>query len=231
MADLGADVIKIESPEGDDTRIWRPLFIERGGNKAAAYFHGANKGKTSVAIDLKDPEDLARLKSMITGADILVENVKIRGPDKVWPRLRQIARSAPRLRLLLSYRLRPNGPYASRSGYDFLVQGMSGIMNLTGEPKRQPQKMGIAFMDIFSGLCGVIGIQAALAERARSGLGQHVDISLLDSMTVVLANRAMNFLVSGKAPTRLGNAHPNIVPCKVFAVADGHVIIACGNDR
>lgn len=230
MADLGADVIKIESPEGDDTRIWRPLFIERGGDKAAAYFHGANKGKTSVAIDLKDPEDLARLKSMITGADILVENVKIRGPDKVWPRLRQIARSAPRLRLLLSYRLK-DGPYASRSGYDFLVQGMSGIMNLTGEPKRQPQKMGIAFMDIFSGLCGVIGIQAALAERARSGLGQHVDISLLDSMTVVLANRAMNFLVSGKAPTRLGNEHRNIVPCKVFAVADGHVIIACGNDR
>lgn len=108
---------------------------------------------------------------------------------------------------------------------------MSGIMNLTGEPKRQPQKMGIAFMDIFSGLCGVIDIQAALAERARSGLGQHVDISLLDSMTVVLANRAMNFLVSGKAPTRLGNAHPNIVPCKVFAVADGHIIIAFGNDR
>lgn len=107
MADLGADVIKIESPEGDDTRIWRPLFIERGGDKAAAYFHGANKGKTSVAIDLKDPEDLARLKSMIAGADILIENVKIRGPDKVWPRLRQIARSAPRLRLLLSYRLRP----------------------------------------------------------------------------------------------------------------------------
>jgi crotonobetainyl-CoA:carnitine CoA-transferase CaiB-like acyl-CoA transferase len=107
LADLGADVIKIESPEGDDTRIWRPLFTERGGDKAAAYFHGANKGKTSVAIDLKDPEDLARLKSMITGADILVENVKIWGPDKVWPRLRQIARSAPRLRLLLSYRLRP----------------------------------------------------------------------------------------------------------------------------
>ena len=107
MADLGADVIKIESPEGDDTRIWRPLFIERGGNKAAAYFHSANKRKTSVAIDLKDPEDLARLKSMIAGADILVENVKIRGPDKVWPRLRQIARSAPRPRLLLSYRLWP----------------------------------------------------------------------------------------------------------------------------
>jgi len=105
------------------------------------------------------------------------------------------------------------------------------MLNLTGEPKRQLQKMGIAFVDIFSGLCGVIGIQAALAERERSGLGQHVDISLLDSMTVVLVNRAMNFLVSGKELTRLGNAHPNIVPCKVFAVADGHVIIACGNDR
>ena len=105
------------------------------------------------------------------------------------------------------------------------------MLNLTGEPKRQLQKMGIAFVDIFSGLCGVIGIQAALAERARSGLGQHVDIALLDSMTVVLANRAMKFLVSGKAPTRLGNAHHNIVPCKVFAVAYGHVIIACGNDR
>lgn len=231
MADLGADVIKIESPAEDDTRIWRPLFIERGEDKAAAYFHGANKGKTSVAIDLKDPEDLAWPKSMIAGADILIENVKIRGPDKVWPRLRQIARRAARPRLLLSYRLWPRRALCLPLGLWFSCARHVRHHEPDRRAKEATAKMGIAFADIFSGLCGVIGGQAALAERARSALGQYVDISLLYSMTVVLAERAMNFFVSGKAPTRLGNGHPNIVPCKVFAVADGHIIIAFGNDR
>jgi crotonobetainyl-CoA:carnitine CoA-transferase CaiB-like acyl-CoA transferase len=231
LADLGADVIKIESPDGDDTRTWGPPFIERGEDKSAAYFHSANRGKTSVAIDLKNPEDLARLKSMIAEADVLIENFKVGGLAKFGLDFDSLHTAHPALVYCSVTGFGQDGPYASRAGYDFLIQGMSGIMSLTGEPDGQPQKIGVAFADIFSGLYGVIGIQAALAERAHSGLGQQVDISLLDSMTGVLANQAMNFLASGEAPLRLGNAHPNIVPYQVFAVSDGHVIIACGNDR
>jgi crotonobetainyl-CoA:carnitine CoA-transferase CaiB-like acyl-CoA transferase len=231
LADLGAEVIKIESPEGDDTRTWGPPFIERGEDKTAAYFHGANRGKTSVAINLKDPEDLSQLKSMISEADVLIENFKVGGLAKFGLDFDSLHAAHPSLVYCSVTGFGQDGPYATRAGYDFLIQGMSGIMSLTGEPDGQPQKMGVAFADIFSGLYGVIGIQAALAERERSGLGQQVDISLLDSMTGVLANQAMNFLASGKAPTRLGNAHPNIVPYQVFAVGDGHIIVACGNDR
>ena len=168
---------------------------------------------------------------MIAGADILIENVKIRGPDKVWPRLRQIARRAARPRLLLSYRLWPRRALCLPLGLWFSCARHVRHHEPDRRAKEATAKMGIAFANIFSGLCAVIGGQAALAERARSALGQYVDISLLYSMTVVLAERAMNFFVSGKAPTRLGNGHPNIVPCKVFAVADGHIIIAFGNDR
>lgn len=231
LADLGADVIKIESPDGDDTRAWGPPFIERGEDRTAAYFHSANRGKTSIAIDLKNPDDLARLKSMIAEADVLIENFKVGDLAKFGLDFDNLHAAHPALVYCSVTGFGQDGPYASRAGYDFLIQGMSGIMSLTGEPEGQPQKIGVAFADIFSGLYGVIGIQAALAERAHSGLGQHVDISLLDSMTGVLANQAMNFLASGKAPTRLGNAHPNIVPYQVFAVGDGHIIIACGNDR
>ncbi len=231
LADLGAAVIKVEAPNGDDTRAWGPPFIEREGDKTAAYFHCANRGKTSIAIDLNDADDLTRLKKMISGADVLIENFKVGALKKFGLDFDTLHAEHPKLVYCSVTGFGQDGPYASRAGYDFLIQGMSGIMSLTGEPDGQPQKIGVAFADIFSGLYGVIGIQAALADRVRTGLGQHVDISLLDSMTAVLANQAMNYLASGKVPTRLGNAHPNIVPYQVFAVSDGHIIIACGNDR
>ncbi len=231
LADLGAAVIKIEAPNGDDTRAWGPPFIEREGDRTAAYFHCANRGKTSIAIDLKDADDLSRLKKMIAGTDVLIENFRVGGLRKFGLDFDTLHAEHPRLVYCSVTGFGQDGPYANRAGYDFLIQGMSGIMSLTGESDGQPQKMGVAFADIFSGLYGVIGVQAALADRARTGLGQHVDISLLDSMTAVLANQAMNYLASGKVPTRLGNAHPNIVPYQTFAVSDGHIIIACGNDR
>ena len=231
LADLGAEVVKVESPEGDDTRNWGPPFIQRDGDRSAAYFHAANRGKTSVAIDFKDTGDLARLKSMISEADVLIENFKVGGLAKYGLNYDTLSATHPRLIYCSVTGFGQDGPYANRAGYDFLIQGISGIMSLTGEPNGEPQKIGVAFADIFSGLYGVIGIQAALADREITGLGQHVDISLLDSMTAVLANQAMNYLASGVTPMRLGNAHPNIVPYQVFAVTDGHIIVACGNDR
>lgn len=231
LADLGAEVIKVEAPQGDDTRSWGPPFIDHDGDHSAAYFHAANRGKTSVALDLKNPGDLARLKGMIAEADVLIENFKVGGLAKYGLDYASLRDTNPRLIYASVTGFGQTGPYASRAGYDFLIQGMSGIMSLTGEPDGQPQKIGVAFADIFSGLYGVIGIQAALADRAKTRLGQQVDISLLDSMTGVLANQAMNYLASGVTPLRLGNAHPNIVPYQVFAVADGHIIVACGNDR
>ena len=231
LADLGAEVLKVESPEGDDTRKWGPPFIEREGDRSAAYFHGANRGKTSIALDFGDAGDRDKLLDLIREADVLIENFKVGGLKKFGLDYDSVKEVNPRLVYCSVTGFGQDGPYAHRAGYDFLIQGMSGIMDLTGDPAGEPQKIGVAFADIFTGLYGVIGIQAALAERERSGMGQHVDLSLLDCMTGVLANQAMNFLASGQCPTRLGNAHPNIVPYQVFPVADGHIIIACGNDR
>lgn len=231
LADLGADVLKIESPEGDDTRKWGPPFIERDGDKTAAYFHAANRGKDSIALDFRDAGDRAKLLDLIRDADVLIENFKVGGLKKYGLDYDSVKQINPGLVYASVTGFGQDGPYAHRAGYDFLIQGMSGIMDLTGDPEGEPQKIGVAFADIFTGLYGVIGIQAALAERERSGQGQHVDLSLLDCMTGVLANQAMNYLASGVCPTRLGNAHPNIVPYQVFPVADGHIIIACGNDR
>ena len=231
LADLGAEVLKIESPAGDDTRQWGPPFIERDGDKSAAYFHAANRGKASMIVDFRDAEQLDNLRRIIAEADVLIENFKVGGLVKFGLDYDTLQKENPRLVYCSVTGFGQDGPYAERAGYDFLIQGMSGIMDLTGEPACEPQKIGVAFADIFSGLYGVIAIQAALAERERSGLGQQIDISLLDCMTGVLANQAMNYLASGEAPTRLGNAHPNIVPYQVFEVADGFVIIACGNDR
>lgn len=231
LADLGAEVIKVESPAGDDTRGWGPPFMDRDGDRTAAYFYAANRGKDSVVIDLTDADDLAKLKAMIADADVLIENFKVGGLVKYGLDYASLKDACPGLIYCSVTGFGQDGPYAHRAGYDFLIQGMSGIMSVTGEPDGQPQKMGVAFTDIFSGLYGVIGIQAALADRARTGLGQQVDISLMDTMTGVLANQAMNYLAAGQVPNRLGNAHPNIVPYQVFAVADGHIIIACGNDR
>lgn len=231
LADLGAEVLKVESPDGDDTRKWGPPFIERDGDKTAAYFHSANRGKDSIALDFREEGDRDQLLELIRDADVLIENFKVGGLKKFGLDYDSVKQINPRLVYASVTGFGQDGPYAHRAGYDFLIQGMSGIMDLTGDPEGEPQKIGVAFADIFTGLYGVIGIQAALAERERSGLGQHVDLSLLDCMTGVLANQAMNYLASGQCPTRLGNAHPNIVPYQVFPVADGHIIIACGNDR
>ncbi|MEM1302650.1 MAG: CaiB/BaiF CoA-transferase family protein, partial [Pseudomonadota bacterium] len=235
LADLGAEVIKVESPEGDDTRRWGPPFVDRplpdgGVETVSAYFQSANRGKSSVTCDFRNPEDLDRLKALVAKADVLIENFKVGGLIKYGLDYASLSKLNPGLIYASVTGFGQTGPRASKPGYDFLIQGMSGIMELTGDPEGEPQKVGVAWIDIFTGLYGVIGIQAALAERSRSGKGQHVDLSLFDTGLAVLANQSANHLVGGLEPTRLGNAHPNIVPYQVFPARDGHLIIACGND-
>jgi crotonobetainyl-CoA:carnitine CoA-transferase CaiB-like acyl-CoA transferase len=235
LADLGADVTKVESPKGDDTRTWGPPFITRtlpDGTEetTAAYFHSANRGKSSITADLTDADDLKRLYDLIAGADVLIENFKVGGLAKYGLDYASLAAINPRLIYCSITGFGQDGPYANRAGYDFLIQGMSGIMDLTGEPDGDPQKIGVAFTDVFTGLYGVIAIQAALGDRDKTDLGQHIDMSLMDCMTGVLANQAMNYFASGVSPKRLGNAHPNIAPYQVLPCRDGHLIVACGND-
>lgn len=236
LADLGAEVIKVEAPEGDDTRRWGPPFIERplpdgGTETVAAYFHATNRGKHSMICDFSDAAQLAQLKALIAEADVVIENFKLGGLKRFGLDYQSLSRLNPRLVYASITGFGQDGPRAAQPGYDFLIQGMCGIMDLTGEPEGEPQKIGVAWIDIITGLYGVIGIQAALSERTHSGLGQHIDLSLMECGTAVLANQAANFLLGDTQPSRLGNAHPNIVPYQVFAAADGHVIIACGNDR
>ncbi len=230
LADLGADVIKVEAPEGDDTRRWGPPYIEVEGDRSAAYFHACNRGKKSVTADFTTPEGQALVKSLIAGADVVIENFKLGGLAKYGLDYASLAEENPGLVYCSITGFGQDGPYAGRAGYDFLVQGMSGIMDLTGDPEGQPQKIGVAFTDIFAGLYSVIAIQAALAARDKTGRGQHIDMALMDCATGVLANQAMNFFATGTAPRRLGNAHPNIAPYQVFSVADGEIILAVGND-
>lgn len=231
LADLGADVIKVEAPGGDDTRKWGPPFIEIDGESAAAYFHGCNRGKRSVTADLTTQEGAEFVRQLAAGADIFIENFKVGGLAKYGLDHAALSKLNPRLVYCSVTGFGQDGPYADRAGYDFMIQGMGGIMDLTGEPDGEPQKIGVAFADIFTGLYGVVAIQAALRARETSGTGQHIDMALFDGMTGVLANQAMNYLASGVAPKRLGNAHPNIAPYQTFAVADGHLIVAVGNDR
>ncbi len=231
LADLGAEVLKVESPDGDDTRKWGPPFVENpDGTHDAAYFHAANRGKHSIIIDFRTPEGQAEVKRLIAEADVVIENFKVGGLAKYGLDYASLAADNPRLVYCSITGFGQDGPYAHRAGYDFIVQGMSGIMDLTGDPDGAPQKIGVAFADIFTGLYAVIAIQAALAMRTRTGRGQHIDMALLDVMTGVLANQAMNYLVSGVSPTRLGNAHPNIAPYAAFPTADGWFILAVGND-
>ncbi|PDT46847.1 CoA transferase [Sinorhizobium fredii] len=233
LADLGAEVIKVESPAGDDTRTWGPPFVEgKGGEKLdAAYFHACNRGKRSVVLDFTTQEGQEAVRRLAAQSDVLLENFKVGGLAKYGLDYESLRQINPRLIYCSVTGFGQDGPYAHRAGYDYIVQGMSGIMDLTGEPDREPQKIGVAFADIFTGLYGVIAVQAALAQRERTGEGQQIDMALLDCMTGVLANQALNFLVSGKSPRRLGNAHPNIAPYQVFPTSDGHLIIAVGNDR
>ncbi|WP_169473845.1 MULTISPECIES: CaiB/BaiF CoA-transferase family protein [unclassified Novosphingobium] len=231
LADLGAEVIKVESPAGDDTRAWGPPFIANPDrSQDAAYFHATNRGKRSLVLDLSSAEGQARARELVAGADVVIENFKLGGMARFGLDYETLAAINPGLVYCAITGFGQDGPYAARAGYDFIVQGMSGIMDLTGVPEGPPQKIGVAFADIMTGLYAVIAIQAALAERARSGRGQMIDMALLDVMTGVLANQAMNHLAGGTTPMRMGNAHPNIVPYAVFPAADGWLILAVGND-
>jgi len=233
LADLGADVVKVERPgAGDDTRGWGPPFVEAadGGHLSAAYFHSCNRGKRSIAVDFESPEGQALVRTLAAHADVVIENFKVGGLKKYGLDYESLKAVNPRLVYCSITGFGQNGPYASRAGYDFMIQGLGGIMDLTGDPEGEPQKIGVAYVDIFTGVYSVVGILAALRRRDQAGEGAHLDMALLDVQTSVLANQAMNYLASGKPPRRMGNAHPNIVPYQVFPVADGHVIVAVGND-
>ena len=234
LADFGAEVIKVEKPgEGDDTRGWGPPFVKNadGTESDAAYFQSANRGKQSVCIDIAKSEGQKIIRQLAAKSDVLVENFKVGGLKKYSLDYETLKAINPRLIYCSITGFGQTGPYANRAGYDFMIQGMSGVMSITGAPDGDPMKMGVAFSDIFAGLHAMIGIQAALFHRERTGEGQYIDISLLDSQVAVLANQALNYLVGGKVPQRLGNAHPNIVPYQTFETADGHIIMAVGNDR
>jgi len=233
LADLGADVVKVERPgAGDDTRGWGPPFIEGadGEDLSAAYFHSCNRGKRSIAVDFESEEGQALVRRLAAHADVVIENFKVGGLKKYGLDYENLKQINPRLVYCSITGFGQNGPYAARAGYDFMIQGLGGIMDLTGDPDGEPQKIGVAYVDIFTGVYSVVGILAALRRRDQTGEGAHLDMALLDVQTSVLANQAMNYLASGKSPRRMGNAHPNIVPYQVFPVADGHVIVAVGND-
>ncbi len=231
LADLGADVLKVESPSGDDTRRWGPPFVTNpDGTEDAAYFHATNRGKRSVVIDLSTREGAADVLGLARDADVVIENFKVGGLAKYGLDYESLSSINPRLVYCSITGFGQDGPYASRPGYDFIIQGMSGIMDLTGDPAGEPQKIGVAFADIFTGLYSVIAIQAALQQRAATGKGQHIDMALFDSMLGVLANQGMNYLCSGETPTRLGNRHPNIAPYEACPASDGWFILAVGND-
>lgn len=234
LADLGAEVIKVERPvEGDDTRHWGPPFLtdRQGGSLDAAYFHAANRGKRSIAIDLASPEGQAEVRSLAARSDVVIENFKLGALAKYGLDHAGLSRVNPRIITCSITGFGQTGPYASRAGYDFIVQAMGGAMSLTGEPGGDPQKPGVAYADIFTGLYATVAILAALRRRDQTGQGAHIDMALLDSQVGVLANQALNFMASGIAPQRMGNAHPNLVPYQNFRTADGDIIVAVGNDR
>ncbi|VAW16847.1 L-carnitine dehydratase/bile acid-inducible protein F [hydrothermal vent metagenome] len=234
LADLGADVIKVERPgSGDDTRGWGPPFVEGSDGEAldAAYFHGCNRGKRSVEIDLASPEGQEAVRALVARSHVLIENFKTGGLAAYGLDYEAVRRINPALVYCSITGFGHTGPRADEAGYDFMIQGMSGLMDVTGEPDGEPQKVGVAVADLITGLYSVIGIQAALSHARATGEGQHIDMSLFDCQTAGLVNQAMNYLVSGTSPRRLGNAHPNIAPYETVSVADGHVIVAVGNDR
>ncbi|WP_238371775.1 CaiB/BaiF CoA transferase family protein [Heliomarina baculiformis] len=230
LSDLGAEVIKIESPNGDDTRAWGPPFVTRDEDVSASYFHSANRGKASVTVDFSKPEGQEKIREMIKDADILIENFKVGGLAKYGLDYDSLAKINPRLIYCSITGFGQTGPYSHRAGYDFIIQGMSGLMSITGDPEGQPQKAGVAITDIFTGVYSVTGILAALHQREKTGRGQHIDMALLDVAVAVTANQAMNYLTTGVAPGRMGNAHMNLTPYEVFDCSDGYIIIATGND-
>ncbi len=227
LADLGADVIKVESPSGDETRGWGRPVTEDG---TAAYFMAANRGKRSIALDFRNPEDLALVRRLAGAADVVLENFRVGALEKFGLDHAALSRDHPGLIYASVTGFGQDGPYAARAGYDFIIQAMGGIMDLTGSPDGPPSKPGVAYADLFTGMYGTVAVLAALQMRQRSGLGQWIDLSLFDTQLAVLANQATDHLVGGGDPHRLGNSHPTIVPYQVFEAADGPLVIACGND-
>ncbi|MFV8824711.1 CaiB/BaiF CoA transferase family protein [Thauera sp. WH-2] len=232
LGDLGAEVIKIERPSGgDDTRAWGPPWFEADGRRDAAYYLSTNRNKESVAVDITHPAGQALVRELAMHCDVLIENYKVGGLKRYGLDFASLQALNPRLVYCSITGFGQDGPYAERPGYDFLLQAMGGLMSLTGEPDGPPQKVGVALTDILTGLYATVGVLAALAHRERTNEGQHIDLALLDVQVACLANQAMNYLVSGKAPTRMGNAHPNIVPYQAFPTADGDIVLTIGNDR
>ncbi|MCC6195402.1 MAG: CoA transferase [Burkholderiales bacterium] len=238
LADLGATVIKVEKPgSGDDTRAWAPPYLkdEHGADTSeSAYYLACNRGKLSVAIDFTKPEGRDLVRGLARDADVLVENFKVDGLARYGLDYASVAKHNPRLVYASITGFGQSGPYRERAGYDFIIQGMSGFMSVTGERDDAsgggPQKAGVAITDLFTGMYAAVAVTAALAARDRTGQGQHVDLSLLDSAVAMMAVMNMNYLVTGQAPGRAGNAHQSIVPYQVFACSDGHLVIAVGND-
>jgi crotonobetainyl-CoA:carnitine CoA-transferase CaiB-like acyl-CoA transferase len=238
LGDLGADVIKVERPgAGDDTRSWGPPWLrDEAGQptKDAAYFFCANRNKRSLTIDISSAQGQALIRELACKADVVLENFKVGGLKQYGLDAESLLRLNPRLVYASITGFGQNGPYAARAGYDFLIQGMGGLMSVTGRHQSEegagPQKVGVALTDVMTGLYTTIGVLAALAERDKTGLGQHIDVALLDVQVAALANQAANYLIGGKVPERMGNAHPNIVPYQDFPTADGDMILAIGND-
>jgi crotonobetainyl-CoA:carnitine CoA-transferase CaiB-like acyl-CoA transferase len=234
LSDLGADVIKVERPgAGDDTRGWGPPFVEGADGKhlGSAYYHAINRGKRSVTADFKNEKDLELVRLLAADADVVIENYKVGDLADFGLDYESLSKSNPRLVYCSVTGFGQDGPYAKRAGYDLIIQGMGGIMDLTGEPDREPMRTGVAYADVFTGVYSVVAIEAALIAREKTGRGQWIDMALLDVQASVLANQALFYLVSGQSPQRMGGAHPTVVPYQNFPVADGsYVIIAVGND-
>jgi crotonobetainyl-CoA:carnitine CoA-transferase CaiB-like acyl-CoA transferase len=233
LADLGADVVKVERKgSGDDTRAWGPPFVPAadGGHLSSAYFHSANRGKRSIEADFTAPEGQRIVKKLAARSDVLIENFKVGGLAKFGLDYKSLAPDNPRLIYCSVTGFGQTGPSASRAGYDLMAQGIGGMMGLTGTADGEPMRVGVAISDIFSGVYAVVGILAALVRRQQTGKGGYVDAALVDSTVGVLSFQALNYLVSGEVPKRIGNTHPNLVPYQVFPVADGRIIIATGND-
>lgn len=238
LADLGAEVIKIERPQsGDDTRGWGPPWMKTDTGESsgqASYYQSTNRGKLSVAIDLASSEGQELVRALAASSDVLIENYKAGSLARYGLDYATLAEINPRLVYCSITGFGQTGPRAEEPGYDFIIQGIGGLMSITGErddlPGGGPQKVGVAFSDLMTGLYSTVAIQAALLSRERTGVGQHIDMALLDVQVATLANQSMNYLASGKVPQRYGNAHANIVPYQVFRAADRDFIIACGND-
>jgi formyl-CoA transferase len=236
LADLGAEVVKVERPgAGDDTRHWGPPWHGEGERRVAAYFLSCNRGKKSAAIDFSKPEGAALVRRLAADADVIVENFKVGGLAKFGLDAATLRDANPRLIYASITGFGQDGPYADRAGYDYIIQGMGGLMSITGlpdgEPGGGPMRVGVAVVDLFTGLYTTIAVLSALYRRERTGEGAHIDMALFDSQLAMLANQASNALVSGKDPPRQGNTHPNIVPYQPFDAADQPIIIAIGNNR